>query len=678
VPRRVTNRPQEDSGMTDSGSGPDALGQLTDELLERYRRGERPALTDYVGRYPALADEIRELFSALVLMEGVRPGLPPEAEGPPLERAGDFPFRQLGEYRIVREIGRGGMGVVYEAEQESLGRRVALKVLPPEALQDARYVQRFQREARAAARLHHTHIVPVFGVGEDRGTHFYVMQYIEGRPLDEVLSELRRLRAGAAAGAAQPPGRSAAEAAAGSDPERACGPPSSADVARSLLEGRFQAARPPEAAAAVDPDAVTGRVDGSTPKPPPAPVPPAADAGAGSKSGPLSDPHRSYAKSVAHVGAQVAEALDYAAQQGVLHRDVKPSNLLLDVWGNVWLTDFGLAKATGTPDLTRTGDVLGTLRYMAPERFQGRADVRSDVYALGVTLYEALALRPAFGEAVQLRLMQQITTAEPPRLDRLNPHLPRDLVTVVHKAMARDPGDRYQTAAALAEDLHRFLEDRPIAARRLGVLEQAWRWARRNPTVAALLAALLALALLATGGGVWLVRQHAERQVEAARQARELRQEVRTSLAQAVRLRRGFHFGQGRELLEQARQRLAPAGPDDLRHQVDQALADLNLVERLDDARLRAASAGESRELDFAGAEGKYAAAFAEAGLGRVGGDSAALAAWVQASAVRAEIVAALDDWASVSGDSAQRAWLLAAARALDPMSITEGGCSGT
>src|SRR5262249_20131812 len=190
---------------------------------------------------------------------------------------------------------------------------------------------------------------------------------------------------------------------------------------------------------------------------------------------PLSAPHRPYAKSVAHLGVQVAEALEYAAGQGVLHRDVKPSNLLLDVWGTVWLTDFGLAKASGTPDLTRPGDLLGTLRYLAPERFQGRADVRGDVYALGLTLYEMLALRPAFAAEGQAQLMQQITSGEPPRLEPLVPGLPRDLVTIVHKAMARYPSDRYQTPGDLAEDLRRFLDDRPIAARRLSFLEHAWR-----------------------------------------------------------------------------------------------------------------------------------------------------------------------------------------------------------
>src|SRR5262249_4175954 len=153
--------------------------------------------------------------------------------------------------------------------------------------------------------------------------------------------------------------------------------------------------------------------------------------------------------------------------QGVLHRDVKPSNLLLDVWGAVWLTDFGLAKASGTPDLTRPGDLLGTLRYLAPERFEGRADVRSDVYALGLTLYEMLALRPAFAAHDQAELVRHITTAAAPRLDRLDPTLPRDLVTIAHKAMARDPADRYQTAGALSEDLRRFLDDRSILARRV-------------------------------------------------------------------------------------------------------------------------------------------------------------------------------------------------------------------
>jgi tetratricopeptide (TPR) repeat protein/tRNA A-37 threonylcarbamoyl transferase component Bud32 len=639
------------------------LGRVTDELLERHRRGERPALTDYVGRYPELAGELRALFSALVLMEDVRPGPPPPAQEAPPARTGDIPFQHLGEYRIIRQIGRGGMGVVYEAEQESLGRRVALKVLPPEALRDPTHVQRFQREARAAARLHHTHIVPVFGVGEDKGTHYYVMQYIEGRPLNEVLAELRRLRADGGPAGGPPPDRAPAGGGARSGPNPAAddGPPFSVEVAQSLWEGRFGSARPQASAAAMDHDGISGPEGAASAPASPTPSPAAASAGTASASRPLSDPHRPYAKSVAHVGVQVAEALEYAAQQGVLHRDIKPSNLLLDVWGSVWLTDFGLAKATGTPDLTRTGDLLGTLRYMAPERFQGRADVRSDVYALGLTLYEALALRPAFHEAGQMQLIRQITTGEPPRLDQLNPYLPRDLVTVVHKAMAKDPSDRYQTAKALAEDLSRFLDDRPIVARRLGVLEQAWRLCRRNPTVTALAAALLALVGVAVGGGFWLERQHAEQRGRA-------REAVEGALDHLPGLRRQGRWTEAEAVLAQAASRLDDAGSVSLRQQLDRARADLKLGKRLEDIWLRWATHVSNGEIDFdhATVAGDYAAAFGEAGL-PVTKDEDVVAARLAGSALRDQLIAALDGWAIVTPDRQLRARLLRIARRADP-----------
>ena len=205
---------------------------------------------------------------------------------------------------------------------------------------------------------------------------------------------------------------------------------------------------------------------------------------------------------MARLGAQAAEALDYAAQQGVLHRDVKPSNLLLDVRATLWVTDFGLAKLTDSEDLTHTGDILGTLRYMAPERFQGKYDVRSDVYGLGLTLYELLALRPAFEETDQSRLIDLVTRAELPRLLKLDPAIPRDLATIVHKAIARDPSDRYPTAGDLAADLTRFLEDRPIQARRLSPLGVAWRWARRNRVVASLLGFVAALMVAFSAGAM--------------------------------------------------------------------------------------------------------------------------------------------------------------------------------
>src|SRR5438034_5147229 len=172
------------------------LNQLADEFAARYRRGERPSLSEYVNRHPELADDIREFFPAMLEMEQVKEDRQevsePTASGPlpPLERLGDF--------RIIREIGHGGMGVVYEAEQVSLGRHVALKVLPKQLLVDARTKQRFEREAKAAAKLHHTSIVPVFGVGEYEGLPYYVMQFIQGLGLDQVLDELKRLPVGGA------------------------------------------------------------------------------------------------------------------------------------------------------------------------------------------------------------------------------------------------------------------------------------------------------------------------------------------------------------------------------------------------------------------------------------------------------------------------------------------------
>jgi WD40 repeat protein/tetratricopeptide (TPR) repeat protein len=190
---------------------------------------------------------------------------------------------------------------------------------------------------------------------------------------------------------------------------------------------------------------------------------------------------------------QVAEALEYAPQHGVLHRDIKPSNLLLDMAGTVWVTDFGLAKADDSDDLTNTGDLVGTLRFMAPERFEGRCDERSEVYSVGVTLYELLTLREAFAGANRLALLEQVRSGEAARPSKCDPRIPRDLETIVLKAMARDPAERYATAEALAEDLRRFLADRPIRARPTPWYERTWRWCRRNPAIAGMAAALLLL-----------------------------------------------------------------------------------------------------------------------------------------------------------------------------------------
>src|SRR5262249_46583818 len=206
---------------------------------------------------------------------------------------------------------------------------------------------------------------------------------------------------------------------------------------------------------------------------------------------PAGRPDGRYYGSVARIGIQVAEALEYANRQGILHRDVKPSNLLLDNRGNVWVADFGLAKTSDADDLTHTGDILGTIRYMAPERFEGRCDARSDVYSLGLTLYELVALRPAYEESDRHALIERVLHEEPERLKRRARGVRRDLETTIAKASAREPAGRYATAGALAEDLRRFVEDRPIRARRVSSAERLLRWGRRNKLVAGLLASLL-------------------------------------------------------------------------------------------------------------------------------------------------------------------------------------------
>jgi serine/threonine protein kinase/Flp pilus assembly protein TadD len=385
------------------------------------------------------------------------------------------------------------MGSVYEAEQESLGRHVALKVLPATALLEPQRLRRFQLEARSAARLHHTNIVPVYGVGAHEGLHYYVMQFIQGLGLDEVLIELQRLRQ---ARAAEPAGQGT--------PVRS-GTVTAAAVAHSLLSGDF--APPPRE----DEESSRGpRSDSSVHLP-----------GQAAHSS-LSESGQQYWQSVARIGVQVAEALAYAHAQGTLHRDVKPSNLLLDTAGTVWVTDFGLAKSLEGDDLTHTGDVVGTLRYMAPERFAGRSDVRGDVYSLGLTLYELLTLRPAFDEPDRNQLIQRVTSEEPLPPQRLNAEVPRDLETIVLKATAREPAHRYQSAGELADDLKRFLELKPIRARWVSAAERLWRWCRRNPTVASLLAALLVVLLGGLAGVSWKWRE-----------AEELRKDERTARDEA-------------------------------------------------------------------------------------------------------------------------------------------------
>jgi WD40 repeat protein/serine/threonine protein kinase len=544
----------------------DQLERLLDEQLE-HREGE--ALANHVERCP----DCQQRLEGLMVPRGAAAdsrgpeSLPPGAgagflrglkrRGPPgrdddtispLRARPDFEAKneQLADpdrlptirgFRIVREVGRGGMGVVYEAEQKSLGRRVALKVLAAGSLPDANQVRRFERGAKAAARLHHTNIVPVFGVGCRDGRHYFVMQFIVGSGLDAVLDDLRRSRW------ARSEGRPAAVPAPRAG--RAAGP-TAGEVASSFVTGRFAGDGPIPPGRIVT-DAIVGE---------PAAAPPPLSSAADSPSIVLpdtsevsaSDLDRRYYRSVARIGIQVAEALADAHGQGILHRDVKPSNLLLDECGKVWVADFGLAKSSEADDLTHTGDILGTVRYMAPERFSGQCDARSDLYSLGLTLYELVALRPAFEAPDRHALIERVLHEEPQRLKKLAPAVPRDLETIIAKASARDPAGRYATATALAEDLKRFVEDRPIRARRVSAAERLVRWCRRNPWIAGSMG-VAAAALMAA---LVVSLLYAERQARHATDLADANTQIRTALSESNRRLAMFELECGRIAFEKS------------------------------------------------------------------------------------------------------------------------------
>jgi eukaryotic-like serine/threonine-protein kinase len=530
--------------MNDPSYDRDPFEVVAESFLARYRAGERPSIEDLAALHPDLAGPIRKLLPTLVRVERDLSVVPdPESiskgERPPLALAPGQ--ERLGDYRIIRELGRGGMGVVYEAEQVSLGRRVALKVLPGHVVGERKALERFRREAKAAARLHHTNIVPVFEVGSDGPVAFYAMQFIRGQGLDQVIDGLRRLRA---------PGRTPVEdgdAGSGSSVKSAIALESASVAAlgardrtlgqmtEALLSGRLGTERLESVAGASSASgrgpttepfipATTSNVAARVTEPNRDEVPPTADGSSAAvlpggttiTSDDSSGRRTPYFRSVAHIGRQVAQGLAHAHARGVVHRDIKPGNLLLDTVGVVWITDFGLAKSNDD-NLSATGDVVGTLRYMAPELFRGEGDARSDVYALGLTLYELLTFMPAYAASDRLQLIEQIKAEQPTRPRSLDRRIPRDLETIVLKASDKDPARRYATAEAMAEDLRRFLDDEPILARRTTSAEHLVRWARRNKGLAASLSAL-ALLTAAVAIGSTLAAVYFQRQEQAQKQ----------------------------------------------------------------------------------------------------------------------------------------------------------------
>jgi serine/threonine protein kinase len=507
------------------------LGQVLDEYAERLARRERPSAEEYARRHPQLAAVLRLTLPAL---EAARPPAAADSTGPAAEILTNGPADELvtlGDFRIVRPVGRGGIGVVYEAVQISLNRRVALKVLPFAGPLDAKQLQRFKNEAQAAAGLHHTHIVPVYAVGCERGVHFYAMQFIDGQTLAQVIAALRAQGANAGNPAA-------------------CAGPLSEAAAALLSAGQTRAARP-------DPDPQpTGPYT-----PPPGLATPAAEtepAARPSTEGSLRG--RAYFQAVARLGIQAAKAMDHAHQMGVVHRDVKPGNLLVETASpltaagagvgseglRLWVTDFGLAHCQSQADPTLTGDLVGTLRYMSPEQALAKRvviDHRTDIYSLGATLYELLTLRPAFAGSDRQELLRQIAFEEPAAPRRTDRAIPAELETVVLKALAKNPTERYATAQELADYLRRFLNHEPVRARRPTAVQRLRKWCRRHQaavTAAVVTAAgFVVLLAVAAAVSIWQVLRATEAEAAALAErdkalAEKRRADEQAAIAQEV------------------------------------------------------------------------------------------------------------------------------------------------
>ena len=412
--------------MTGEPLESDPLGMAVDAFVERYRRGQRPSIEEFAAVHPAIAGELRDMLATVVLIEeakqtGQKATVWAEVDTVAVTKT----LEKVGDYRILRELGRGGMGIVYEAEQVSLGRRVALKVLPAGAALDATspptVPSRGPRRRTTPPYQHRPRLRGRRGRGDP-----LLHDAIPARPWT-----------------GQSHRRAEPVAAGGGCPSRRRHP---ASIGRVLRDGRG--------------DVPVGRpiVEGSLRrcgggKPRVCRGPPR------SHGGPLRSSSQAGAEPAllaqrGAMGLQVAEALDYAHGQGMIHRDVKPSNLLLDVHGTVWLTDFGVAKQEEQEDLTESGDVVGTLRYMAPEAIRGQADAGSDLFSLGLTLYELIGLVPARSGSNREWLFQQVRQGTVPALPIL-PEAPPDLETIIQKAAAPEPQRRYQTAGEMAADLGR-------------------------------------------------------------------------------------------------------------------------------------------------------------------------------------------------------------------------------
>jgi eukaryotic-like serine/threonine-protein kinase len=452
----------DDTNSFNSPSTPDVdalvddprVAEVVDAYLRELEAGNTPDRQKYLAQYPELSQTITQCLQGLELVRigknASRSRSSFAAETDESSLAGGRLAEPLGDFQLLRQIARGGMGVVYEAIQRSLGRRVAVKVLPFAATFDPRQLQRFKLEAQTAALLHHTHIVPIFAVGCERGVHFYAMQLIDGQSLAVVIRQFRQK--------------------AGKTGEVH---PSSDRQVRSARLDQTANWQPGETRSSSDNPALTDtdcmRFDVSA----------AMTAGASIQS-------ETYIQRVARLIIQAADALEHAHQGGVIHRDIKPANLLVDTTGNLWITDFGLAQLQSDQGLTHTGDFLGTFRYMSPEQaggLRGILDHRTDIYSLGATFYELLALEPVFTGQTHQELLYKILHEDPQKIRQWNHSVSPELETIILKALSKTSADRYRSAADFRDDIQRYLDHQPILARRPTLVDRLRKWSRRHPSV---------------------------------------------------------------------------------------------------------------------------------------------------------------------------------------------------
>ncbi len=397
----------------------DPLEVLFSQFVQQARRGEAVNIEEFARKYPDQAEEIRELFPTLLALENAghsQPVLPSSAEFPVVDNV-----QQLGEYRLLREIGAGGMGIVYEAVQKSTERKVAVKVLPQAFSRDAMRRQRFLQEARTVARLSFRNIVPIYDIGEASDRCYFSMRLIEGAGLDWVIQRLQ------------------------GNPQ----PLSSTEVVAHFRSQGIRLADPDED---LDEDSLASEFNSIQKQ------------HASVRANDQWQLRRDSWKQFARIGIQAAKALHHAHESGILHRDIKPGNLLIDEAGTIWITDFGLAKSEKELSLTGPNDVVGTLRYIAPERYEGKLDVRSDLYSLGLTLLELCLQRSAFERSSRSELVRDIMAGNIVSPRKYSPGIPETLEQILLKATAKDPANRYATAKELSQDLKAFCKGDYVSA----------------------------------------------------------------------------------------------------------------------------------------------------------------------------------------------------------------------